>query len=156
RWRPGYYVDYCPDWVWCSAQYVWTPAGFVFVPGYWDYALCDRGLVFAPIYVSPVAVLPRRWGYVPRAVVCADFLPTALFVRASWRHYYYGDYFGARYARGGYAPWIDYRIGRWGHDPLYSHDRVRYADRGWDRDLRDSYTARFENRAALPPRTWGE
>src|SRR5262249_23704527 len=38
-WRPGFWCDYRPGWVWIPAHYVWTPCGYVFVEGYWDYIL---------------------------------------------------------------------------------------------------------------------
>src|SRR5579872_5436451 len=46
RWRAPYYLDYRPGWVWQPAQYVCTPDGWVFVDGYWDYPLDQRGLLF--------------------------------------------------------------------------------------------------------------
>src|SRR5258707_896509 len=43
RWRPGFWLGYRPGWMWMPAHYVWTPVGYVFVDGYWDYPLADRG-----------------------------------------------------------------------------------------------------------------
>src|SRR2546422_528661 len=48
-WRPGCWVRYQPGWVWVPCHYAWTPAGCVFVEGYWDYPLHRRGLLFAPV-----------------------------------------------------------------------------------------------------------
>src|SRR5262249_11275619 len=54
-WRPGYWMDCRPGWVWIPAHYVWTPYGYVFIDGYWDFELERRGLIFAPVYfVQPV------------------------------------------------------------------------------------------------------
>ena len=59
--------------------------------------------------------------YRPRYALSYNFLPTALFVRPGYGNYFYGDYFGPRYARAGYTPFVDYRIGRYAPDPLYGY-----------------------------------
>ena len=48
-WRPGVWIDHRPGWVWVPAHFCWTPLGYVFVDGYWDYVLATRGVLFAPI-----------------------------------------------------------------------------------------------------------
>src|SRR5437763_31716 len=48
-WRPGYWTSFQLGRVWNPAHYLWTPGGYVFVDGYWDYPLEDRGLIFAPV-----------------------------------------------------------------------------------------------------------
>src|SRR5205823_605351 len=48
-WRPGYWIAYRPHWVWTPAVYVWTPGGCLFIDGYWDHPLDERGLLFAPV-----------------------------------------------------------------------------------------------------------
>jgi len=50
-WRPGFWVTYQPDWVWVPARYVWTPGGCIFVDGYWDHRLDERGLLFCPVRI---------------------------------------------------------------------------------------------------------
>ena len=59
-WRPGVWVEYRPNWVWVPARYQWTPAGYVFVEGYWDYPLATRGVLFAPIAFSRRCTCGRR------------------------------------------------------------------------------------------------
>ncbi len=154
-WRPGYWIDYRPDLVWCPAQYYWTPAGYVFVDGYWDYPLAGRGLLFAPMaFNGPVWNQPG-FCYVPNFVVSVNFLPTALFVRPAWGHYYFGDYFGAGFARAGFTPWVNYRWGPRFYDPLYVHGY--YANgAGWGRNLNTLYANRAAGQAILPPRTLGQ
>ena len=46
-WRPGYWINANPNWCWIPDHYIWTPAGYLFVAGYWDYPLESRGLLFA-------------------------------------------------------------------------------------------------------------
>ena len=45
RWRPGHWLPFRQGFVWVPAHYHWTPAGCVFVDGYWDYELAHRGLL---------------------------------------------------------------------------------------------------------------
>jgi len=52
-WRPGFWLANRPGWIWAPASYAWTPAGYVFVDGYWDYEWQRRGVLFAPAYISP-------------------------------------------------------------------------------------------------------
>jgi hypothetical protein len=41
-----------------------------------------------------------------------SFLLASLFVRPSYNHYYFGDYYGSGYDRLGFVPWTDFRYGR--------------------------------------------
>src|SRR6476619_12142 len=36
-WRPGYWTGYRAGWLWTQPHYSWTPGGYLFVDGYWDY-----------------------------------------------------------------------------------------------------------------------
>jgi hypothetical protein len=153
-WRPGYWLAYRPGWIWHPACYRWTPVGYVFVEGYWDYPLAERGLLFAPVYLRPRLYAARDFTYVPRYIVYTDFLFGALFTRLDGGCYYFGDYFGDRYARRGYTTWIDIRIGSHAYDPLFAFYRHHFAsDRLWERDLRDLYVGRRDGEISPPPRT---
>jgi hypothetical protein len=68
-WRPGYWMDYRPNWIWIPAHYRWTPAGYIFVDGYWDYPLQARGTLFAPAYISPTVYADPGYFYTPTMVV---------------------------------------------------------------------------------------
>ncbi len=151
-WRPGYWTGYRPDYVWFPPQYYLTPAGYVFVDGYWDYPLLNRGLLFAPVaFNGPVWNQPG-FSYTPSLVVSAGFLPTALFVRPAWGHYYFGDYFGGGFARAGYTPWINYAYRPAVYDPLYVHAQLAFGP-GWQRNLATLYANRAVGQGVLPPRT---
>jgi hypothetical protein len=52
RWRPGYWYPCNSDYVWTPACYQWTPAGFNFVNGFWDFPVWNRGLLFAPVFFN--------------------------------------------------------------------------------------------------------
>src|SRR5262249_47603220 len=68
RWRPGFWLPPRPNWVYVPAHYVWTPAGCVFVEGYWDFPFERRGLLFAPVFVAD-AVRFRPLVYRPSFVI---------------------------------------------------------------------------------------
>ena len=153
RWRPGYFIASRPNFCWTPAHYDWTPAGCTFTSGYWDYPLAQRGLLFAPVTFDAQLLQQPDFVYTPQYVVSSDFLPTALFVGPSCHDYYFGDYFGDRDERRGFQPWGDYRIGRYSHDPLFNYYRTTYADRGWERGIRDLYAAQYNGDAARPPHT---
>ena len=153
-WRPGYWVEYNPDWVWIPDHYCWTPAGYVFVTGYWDFPLEGRGLLFAPVRFERDVLAREDFVYTPEFVVQPDFLLTALFVRPAWGHYYFGDYFDPRYEREGFTAWIDYRVGRHAFDPNFAFYQRRYREDRWATALRDLYKLRREGDAPRPPRTW--
>ena len=154
-WRSGFWLTYRPGWTWCPATYVWTPGGYLFVDGYWDYDWHRRGLLFAPVYIGPRYY--SGWYYRPRYAVEVDLFLGALFVRSAWNHYYFGDYYDPRYARLGFSPWIDFRMGGQWYDPAWSYYRWRYrTDPRWEQNLRQTYVTRRQNESARPPRTLAE
>jgi hypothetical protein len=133
-WRPGYWMDARPGFIWTAAHYCWTPSGCVFVDGYWDRALTDRGCLFAPVYFNQPLWNNPAWFYQPNYCVNFGGLLTSLFVRPSYCHYYFGDYYGPNYARLGFTPWFKY--GRYGYDPLFAYYRwVNRRNPGWYRGL---------------------
>ena len=60
-WRPGYWTKGNQDWDWVPDHYVWTPSGYVFVDGYYDYSVPRRGVVFAPVYFQWGSPHPARF-----------------------------------------------------------------------------------------------
>jgi len=153
-WRPGFWVAYQPNWIWTHDRYVWTPAGCVFVDGYWDHPLESRGLLFAPVRIASRYRTLENWSYTPRYVIQPDFLMGALFARPTTCHYYFGDYFAQGYLGQGYVPWIDYHLGGSNYDPMFSHYRHQFAgDPGWERNVRALYVGRRQGDVPRPPHT---
>jgi len=76
-----------------------------------------------------------------------------LFVRPSYCHYYFGDYYGPTYAGLGFQPWFAY--GPRHHDPLFGYygwrDRKDYT--AWYGGLRNTYTGRVRGDLPRPPHT---
>jgi len=153
-WRPGFWYGYQPDWVWCPAHYIWTPAGCLFVDGYWDHPFDRRGLLFAPALINREVFLAARRPFVPFDVVNPDFLLGALFVRPAFGHYYFGDYFEPRFAKLGFVPWPDYNPvkGAFDHNFAY-YRRLHATNPQWETAIRRLYTGRAAGEIPRPPRT---
>ncbi|QJW96596.1 YXWGXW repeat-containing protein [Frigoriglobus tundricola] len=164
-WRPGVWVEYRPTWVWVPARFQWTPAGYVFVEGYWDYPLGTRGVMFAPVAFPQAVYAQPGFVYTPVYVVSEPCMVGALFVRRGHACYYFGDYYDGAYATAGYTAWcgtytrtgftIGFGVGRsWGYDPLWSYYSVTYRDTpGWHRGVGDLYGGRYRGEIARPPVT---
>ena len=156
-WRAGYWAQGRADWVWIPAYYVWTPRGVIFVDGFWDYPVERRGVLFAPVYYQSRGYARRGYSYSPRIAINLAIFTDNLFLRPSYHHYYFGDYYGSRYERGGFYASISFQSSRSGFDPFFSHDRWEHrSDRDWDNRFRASYQNRRDNSAARPPRTWAD
>jgi hypothetical protein len=155
-WRPGYWRPARLGWVWVPAHFVWTPAGCVFVDGYWDYPLETRGVLFAPVAFSRPLWETPGWCFRPRFTVGigADFF-ASLFVRPSCGSYYFGDYYDPVYLKAGFEPWC--RYGSRHHDPLFGYYRwSHHDDPAWMRNVGAVYAGRRAGDLARPPHTLAE
>lgn len=153
-WRPGYWQPGQENWSWSPARYVWTPRGYLFVDGYWDYAIPNRGVLFAPVYYRNNYYANPGYYYTPSTVISLSIFSSHLFLRPSYCHYYFGDYYAPRYRNHGYWNCYDYARNRRGYDPIYAYDRWRYRnDRGWDRRRVEQYEYYRDHENARPPRT---
>jgi WXXGXW repeat (2 copies) len=156
-WQPGYWVQANPDWVWTPSSYVPTPSGYLYNDGYWDYSLQRRGLAFAPVAFGPSAYAQRSFAYSPTIALPVAGLLSSLFVRPSYGHYYFGDYYNAasRGPRSGYVPWFGLQQNRIGYDPIYaSMSALNARQPEWDRRIREDYRERLENRQPRPAPTF--
>jgi hypothetical protein len=144
-WRPGFYTAFRPGRIWIAPRYIWTPAGYIYGDGYWDYPLEDRGLLFAPVWFHRPLWRTAGWFYRPAFVVGANALLDSLFRRH--HHYYFGNYYGPAYARLGFQPWF----GR-GYDPLFNY--YRWTHRGnpnWAAGVQRTFNDRVAGRVPAPP-----
>ncbi len=118
-WRPGYWSAGSDDWTWTPACYRWTPAGYTYVDGYWDYPLVNRGLLFAPVAFNVSLWSNPDWYYQPNYCVNVGYpgFLASLFLRPAWCSYYYGNYFAPFYGGFGFYPWLTY--GPRFFDPLF-------------------------------------
>ncbi|AMV37226.1 YXWGXW repeat-containing protein [Planctomyces sp. SH-PL62] len=162
-WRPGFWAAVQPTWVWVPAHYVWTPGGCLFVEGYWDLPLVDRGILFAPVYYARPVYLQPAYVYTPTITIAAPGLVANLFVQPTYNHYCFGDYYDSRFLSVGVFPWFSfsYQSGPRPpayYDPLftfYASVNVR-SNPGWASRCRDDYVLRRDNIAMRPPRTYIE
>ena len=164
-WRPGYWVAHRPDWVWVPAHFRATPGGYLFIDGYWDYPLERRGVLFAPVYLTPVVLNRRAFVYTPAFAVSNQGLYGALFVRRGWSSYYFGDYFEPRYTTLGFNAWcgsprgsgfaVSVGFGRGvAYDPLWNYYQVQHrSDPVFVANIHDTYAGRFRGDVPRPPRT---
>jgi hypothetical protein len=150
-WRAGYWARVQPGYVWVPAHYRWTPYGYIYVAGYWDYAVAQRGLLYAPVVVDTVVVGPR-FVYTPVYAVPDVVVMDAFFVRPAYCHYYFGDYYGPRYQAIGFESVVVYS--RRSYDPIITYQRYEYRDNPRWLDVQvNLVVARDAGKAPLPPRT---
>lgn len=154
-WRPGYWAQGRADWDWCPAHYIWSPRGCIFVGGFWDYPVERRGVLFAPVYFETGVYSRRGYFYSPTIVIDLGVFTDHLFLRPRYQHYYFGDYYAASYSQGGFYASFSFQSGRYGYDPIYSHQRWEHRqDREWEHRVETSYQYRRDHETARPPRTW--
>ncbi len=154
-WRPGYWTVGQQGWDWVPAHYVWTPRGYVFVNGYWDYSVDRRGVLFSPVYFNPNVYEREGFSYSPSVVINLAGFSNHLFLRPSYGHYYFGDYYGSNYSTNGYYPWFAYHSSGRGYDPFYSHQRWNNRrNKGWANQVETDFNNRRDHDDRRPPRTW--
>lgn len=119
-WRPGYWAVPNGNLIWQPPQYIVTGSGYCYVPGYWDYPLEERGLLFAPVcFTQPLWRTPG-WCFRPGFALNIGFglggwgygaFFNSLFIGPGWNTFCFGDYFPSI---GWGGPWIG-----WGN-PIWS------------------------------------
>ena len=156
-WRPGYWAAGQSDWDWVPAHYVWTPRGYVFVDGYYDYSVARRGVLFAPVYFNSGVYSQRGFSYSPATVINLAVFASHLFLRPSYGHYYFGDYYGSNYATAGFSPWFSFNSSRYGYDPFYAQQRwINRQDPAWDQNNQANFQNLLAHENVRPPRTWAD
>ena len=140
------------------SHYVWTPRGYVFAEGHWDYALERRGVLFAPVYLPRHVRERPRFTYSLSIVVDIGMLRVSLFTCPRYSHYYFGDYYDDAYLRVGIYPRFESERRHTWYDPIYEHDRWRNrkADPRWGENERHQYDLRRADKDLRPPRTYHE
>ncbi len=154
-WSPGYWEPAQPNWIWIPAHYQWTPRGYVFIGGYWDYNVARRGVIFAPVRFHHDVYTRPGYFYTPLMVISLNVFSNHLFVRPTYGHYYFGDYYAPRYHDHGFFASYSYYSGRHGYDPIYAHCRWEHrSEPDWDRRRRDDFNFYRTHEDARPPHTW--
>ncbi|TVP94535.1 MAG: hypothetical protein EA381_19880, partial [Planctomycetaceae bacterium] len=156
-WRPGYWANAQPNWVWNPPHYVWAPRGYVFVDGYYDYPVAQRGVLFAPVFFNSGIRAQRGFSFLPRTVINPAVFASHLFLRPSFGHYYFGDYYGNQYATNGFSPWFSFANSGMGYDPFFAQQHwINRNDLQWNQQLESQFAYRQANVDARPARTWSD
>jgi hypothetical protein len=150
-WRAGYWARVQPGYVWVPAHLRWTPYGYIYINGYWDLAVADRGIIYAPVVIDP-DVVTVGFVYTPCYVVHHEIVLDAFFVRPCYCHYYFGDYYGPAYSDCGYVSVVVY--GRSHYDSVIVYERWGHRDDPrWESVQIDIAVGRDRGRMERPPRT---
>ena len=154
-WSPGYWAQGRANWDWTPSHYVWTPRGYVYVGGFWDYSMERRGMLYAPVYFDSGVYGRSGYNYTPNIALDLGLLAANLFLRPSYHHYYFGDYYAPSYDQSGYYAAAAFQSNRNGYDPIYSQQRWQHRqDQGWSQRSLANYQNLRNNDNARPPRTW--
>ena len=152
-WQTGYWLEQRPDMVWIPAHYAWSPRGYIFIGGYWDYQPSRRGVLFAPLYYVHPIYRNHGYYYTPSIVLNIDTIFLSLFIRQDSHHYYFGDYFDARYEKRGFHPWYSPHATRYGYDPYYRSYRFHrlQKDKQWEHNYQRQFQYHQKHKEARPP-----
>jgi hypothetical protein len=160
-WRPGFWAAVQPNWIWMPAHYVWTPSGYLFVAGYWDLPVANRGLMFAPVYYPQPVYAQPGFVFTPSISIVGSAVTANLFVSAGTNQYLFGDFYAQNFVSVGITPWFSFSFGTGRplyYDPLFSYYaviNVRQNPR-WITQVREEYVLRRDNVAMRPPHTYIE
>lgn len=154
-WQPGYWAPMQADWDWVPAHYVSSPRGYVFVNGYYDHSVSQRGVLFAPVYLNSGVYGRQGYSYSPSTVINLDWFSAHLFSRPQYHHYYFGDYYANSYSTGGYYPSFSYASSGYGYDPFYARQRwINREDRDWQRGIERDFADRRDHEDQRPAHTF--
>ncbi|HEV3143646.1 MAG TPA: hypothetical protein VGZ47_07175, partial [Gemmataceae bacterium] len=151
--RPGYWAEIRPGYVWIPAKYTWTPAGWIFSSGYWDYAVMNRGVAFAPLYYPNQAYKDPNYVYRPEVAVNPAGASGNLFVNGNHNHYYFGNYYSPENQKAGIQPWVEYSVKS--YDPLFAYER--WANKGnadWLKQMQALVEGQRSGKLPSLPMTW--
>jgi hypothetical protein len=88
-WQPGYWSYYRPGFIWNPACYYWTPYGYTYCGGYWDYPWWNRGWLFAPVWFNRPIFWNTGFFFRPFFAINTPFLSTFFFFPHS-HHFFFG------------------------------------------------------------------
>jgi hypothetical protein len=160
-WRPGFWAAVQPNWIWMPAHYVWTPSGYLFVAGYWDLPVANRGLMFAPVYYPQPVYAQPGFVFTPSISIVGSAVTANLFVSAGTNQYLFGDFYAQNFVSVGITPWFSFSFATGRplfYDPLFSYYAVINVRQnpGWIAQVRREYVLRRDNIAMRPPHTYIE
>ena len=90
------------------AHYVWTPSGYLFVGGYWDLPVANRGLMFAPVYYPQPVYAQPSFVFTPSISIVGSAVTANLFVSAGTNQYLFGNFYAQNFLSVGITPWFSF------------------------------------------------
>jgi hypothetical protein len=106
------------------------------------------------VYFDAGVYARRGFSYSPRTVIDLSVFSDHLFLRPSYQHYYFGDYYAPSYRSGGFYASFSFNSSRHGYDPIYAHERWEHRqDRDWENRVQAGFQNRRDHEDARPPRT---
>jgi len=103
RWKPGFWALAREGLLWTPDCYVWSPRGYVFVRGYWDLPLEQRGILFAPLAMAGRSLTRVT----PTVIIDVREALAHWFVEPAYRHYCFGNYYDTDGKAGPIVSWFD-------------------------------------------------
>jgi hypothetical protein len=146
-WQAGTWEPAVDGRVWVSPRYQWTPSGYLFIDGYRDYPLANRGQLFAPAVLDNRVFQPGG-NFRPTYALGLDTILANLFTRPGSYQYSFGDYFDSSFASLGYQPWY---AGAGRRDPLLGY--YQWANRtepNWFANVQQAYQDRATGKRPAP------
>lgn len=88
-WNRGFKARRKQGWQWIPTRYTWTPAGSIYLPGFWDYELKRRGLLFGPLPATPEGPVSGAGPVLraPKLAIDLARLSEVLMARPDYGHY---------------------------------------------------------------------
>ncbi len=145
----------------CRRTTFGRPSGYLFVAGYWDLPVANRGLMFAPVYYPQPVYAQANFVFTPSIAIVGSAVTANLFVSEGSNQYLFGNFYGQSFLSVGITPWFSFAIGGGQpafYDPLFSYYAVINVRQnpGWVAQVRRDYVLRRDNVAMRPPVTYAE
>jgi hypothetical protein len=140
------------------SHFAWTPRGYIFCQGHWDYDLDDRGVLFSPVFLPREVRVQAGFVFCPGVCVDLGMLQLNLFVNPRYNHYCFGDYYDAAYQGAGIYPWYKCQTVHSWYDPLFVYDKWHFGktDSGWAKRQAQEFKALQRNPGLRPAHTYTE
>lgn len=119
-------------WVWNPAHFIPTVNGAILVDGYWDFALGDRGVLFAPLRFDNTLDAQAAGRLASAVMLHAPKTFLHLFVDPKTQQYLFGNFYGDLAGGSGLMSWVDFAKSGQGFDALFQHYDRLYAAAGSD------------------------
>ena len=150
-WRPGYWNLVDPAWIWVPAYYIRTSGGYLFIEGYQDYPVVNRGILFSPVYFHHRSYSGTSYWFSPRYLIDLNIFEDSLFLRPRYHHYYYGNYHASRYRNIGIYPWFSVHSKHVVYDPVYARQRWHHRhDRDWEKRVEKKFNEHNDKKRRSP------